>query len=200
MIKLATNIPRKLFLACSGGVDSMVLLDFLLKKDRDITLLHVNHGTEHAKDAEEFVRVQASKFNLKLSVKRIVDRKTKNSSQEEFWRAQRLEFFFSQSFPVLTAHHLDDAVEWWLFSALRGCPRLIPVVTFNIQKPFLLASKEDIQSWAKRKNVEYIEDPTNKENKYARNLIRNNLVPEALKVNPGLRTTIRNMYLKELSI
>lgn len=196
MIKLATKIPHQVFLACSGGIDSMVLLNFLLNSPRNITLLHVNHGTPHSNDAEQFVKQQAEKFNLKLIIKYITEEKPKNQSPEEFWSNQRRDFFISQSLPVLTAHHLDDAVEWWLFTSFRGCPRLTLVVGSNVLRPLLLTPKSVIKNWAKEKNVEYIDDPSNKENKYARNMIRNNIVPEALKINPGLRTTIRNMYLK----
>lgn len=195
MIKLATKLPNKLYIACSGGVDSMVLLDFSLRGKREIILLHVNHNTEHGKEAQEFVSAQAKKYGLELLLKKISNKKSSNSSPEEFWRNERRSFFTAQDGIVATAHHLDDAVEWWVFSSLRGHPNLIPIKSDNIIKPLLLTGKKEILDWAKRKNVSYINDPSNADVKYARNLIRKNIIPEALKVNPGLRTVVKKKYM-----
>ena len=55
MIKVQSKLPKKLYLACSGGVDSMAALDFLRRK-HDIKVLHFNHGTAHGDLAERFVK------------------------------------------------------------------------------------------------------------------------------------------------
>ena len=61
----------------------------------------------------------------------------------------------------------------------------------------LLTSKEEIWSWVDRKNVPYVTDPSNFDEKYMRSLIRKNIVPEALRVNPGLRKVMKKKVLKE---
>ena len=54
MIKLQGKLPRKISVAVSGGVDSMVALDFL-KRNHVVNVLHYNHGTGHSDEAEAFV-------------------------------------------------------------------------------------------------------------------------------------------------
>ena len=63
MIKLQGKLPKKISLAVSGGVDSMVALDFL-KKKHEVTVLHYNHGTAHGMEAEDFVTDYCRKNSL----------------------------------------------------------------------------------------------------------------------------------------
>ena len=57
-LKMLNKIPNKVAIALSGGIDSMVCLDFLLKGNKDILALHFNHGTESSNLYEEFVRLK----------------------------------------------------------------------------------------------------------------------------------------------
>jgi tRNA(Ile)-lysidine synthase len=97
---------------------------------------------------------------------------------------------------VVTAHHLDDAVETWVFTSLHGESRLIPYSRGNVIRPFLLTPKSELVSWCERRGLAWSEDPSNTDTAYMRNLIRHKILPEALKVNPGLRTVVRKKYLK----
>ena len=54
MIKLQGKLPHRVYVACSGGVDSMAAVDFLSRK-HDVFVLHFNHGTEHGHKAMQFV-------------------------------------------------------------------------------------------------------------------------------------------------
>ena len=54
-IKFIGKLPGKAYLACSGGPDSMAILDFLRNGKKDITVIHFNHGTDHGADAERFL-------------------------------------------------------------------------------------------------------------------------------------------------
>jgi tRNA(Ile)-lysidine synthase len=131
-------------------------------------------------------------LSLELVVGNIQDEKTKEESPEEYWRNQRYKFFANHEEPIITAHHLNDVVETWLFSCLRGNPKLINYKRNNVIRPFLLVSKTQINEWAKRNNVEWIEDFSNSETKYDRNKIRHNLIPVAKEINQGLDTMVRN--------
>ena len=51
MINILGSIPKKVTVACSGGPDSMAVLDFLVKGKKDITVAHFNHGTDHGNEA-----------------------------------------------------------------------------------------------------------------------------------------------------
>jgi len=191
MIKLACAIPPKITLACSAGSDSMVALDFLIRGKKQIRVAYFNHGTIHGNEAEQYLKTFCRVHNLELTVGRITKEKSQAESPEEYWRNQRLKWFHSLNTPIATAHHLDDAVEWWIFSSLNGHSRLIPLRNQNIFRPFLLTSKEEIKDWAQRKEVSFLEDPSNENLRYARNRIRHNLMPEILKINPGIHTVVK---------
>lgn len=197
MIHFSGKLPHTVGVAVSGGVDSMAILHFLMQSKRHITVFHVNHGTPHATDAEHFVREWCTTHQLPLVVHTISAEKSKRQSQEEFWRIQRYEFFHAQCVPIITAHHLDDCVETWLFTAINGKPNYIPYNNKNVIRPFRLTKKEGLLEYAQRKNVQFIQDESNFENDHARNKIRNLILPEVLKINPGIHTVLRKMINKE---
>lgn len=198
MIKLITKIPQEhFFIAVSGGIDSMVCLDFLRRfPNNKFSVLHFNHGTVHGVEAEKFVREFCEKNNLSLFVGNITREKTKKESQEEFWRNERYNFFSRFDGKIVTCHHLNDVVENWIFTSFRGEGKLIPYKRNNFLRPFLLTSKSDIKEWAEKHSVTWIEDESNSENVHARNIIRNELMPIALKVNPGLEKMIRKKLIE----
>ena len=63
MIRILGRLPEKIYVACSGGPDSMAVLDFLVKGKRDVTVAHFNHDTPFGRFAEKFVK-QFLKGNL----------------------------------------------------------------------------------------------------------------------------------------
>ncbi|MAF25342.1 tRNA lysidine(34) synthetase TilS [bacterium] len=191
MIKLACKIPNKVTLACSGGSDSMVALDFLIRGKKQVRVAYFNHGTIHGAESEQYLKAFCRIRNLELVTGQITEEKSSLESPEEYWRNQRLNWFHSLSTPVITAHHLDDVVEWWIFSSLNGHSRLIPLRNKNIFRPFLLTSKGEIKNWAQRKEVYFLKDPSNENLRFARNRIRHNLMPEILKINPGIHTVVK---------
>jgi tRNA(Ile)-lysidine synthase len=199
MIKLLGKIPNSISVAVSGGVDSMVALDFLNNGKRNIRVLHFNHGTSHSKEAEAFVRDYCSSFSIPCVVGTVDKQKTDGVSWEEYWRNQRYSFFSERADrPIVTAHHLNDAIEWWIFSSLHGQSKLIPRDNdkYNIIRPFLLATKESMVSWAERKSVPFLQDPSNFSREHMRNVIRHDIVPTATLVNPGLEKTISKRLIR----
>ena len=54
-MKILGKLAKTCYVACSGGVDSMSLLHFLLKGGRQVEVLHINYGTEECKKVEEFI-------------------------------------------------------------------------------------------------------------------------------------------------
>ena len=197
MIRIINKIPPSVVIACSGGVDSMVVAHFLRQSHRRVQLAYFNHDTTHSKHAQEFVENYASDNNMDLFIGKIKGSKGKRSI-EEFWRDERYDFFNRiQTDFLITCHHLDDVVETWVMSALHGRCKLIPYQRgTNIYRPFLMTTKKTIKEYAKNKNVSWIEDPTNDRTEYVRNHVRNTLMPGILKVNPGIRTTIRKKLIE----
>lgn len=197
MIRILGKIPHKVTIACSAGVDSMAFTQFLQRGKREVELAYFNHDTLHSKNAQAFVEEYASKNNLKLSLGRVQGLKG-SRSMEEFWRDERYNFFNSlDSNFIITCHHLDDCVETWLMSSFHGLGKVIPYRRgVNIYRPFLMTEKKSILSYAKNHNVSWVEDPSNQHTNYIRNHIRHNIVPQVLKVNPGIRKTIRKKLLE----
>ena len=175
----------------------MSALEFLLRGRRNVTVAYFNHLTDHGHDAERFLEKFCATQKIPLVISRYNNKYHKEKPTEETWRNARYDFFKSLNKTVITAHHLEDAVEWWIFSALRGSPKLIPVVREdpNVIRPFITT---DPKSFHKHfSEYPHIEDPTNSEVKYTRNFIRHEIVEKARKVNPGLSKTIKNLYKRE---
>lgn len=195
MIHILNKIPQSVYVACSGGVDSMALVSFLLGGKKDIGLLFFDHGTETSKHAKIFVKDFASQNNLTCITGEISRFRYKEESPEEYWRNERYAFFEQhQDRVILTAHHLDDAVETWIMSCFHGSPKIIPYNNGIVARPLLLNTKQSLVDWCTRKNVLWIEDLSNKDISVPRNRIRHEIVKQALEINPGLYKTIRKKY------
>jgi tRNA(Ile)-lysidine synthase len=196
MITLLVPLPKQLTVAFSGGVDSCAAVDFLSRK-HDVTCAFFHHGTENSERAYEFVANFCSDRRLSLIFARISEPDVpKGISQEEHWRDQRYTFLRTLG-PVITAHHLDDCVETYIHSALNGTPKVIPMIRNNVLRPFLTTRKSELISWCQRHDVPWIEDASNQDSKYMRNYIRNELMPHALRVNPGLHTLVKKVVEKQ---
>lgn len=195
MIKIQGKIPRDVIIACSGGVDSMAVVDFL-SRNHNVRPLFVNHGTQTSNDAEKFL---TDAFGEKLLKFRISEELPKNTSQEEHWRNERYKIFYSVQAPVVTCHHLDDCTETWIWSSLNGQSKIIPYRNQNVIRPFRLNRKYEFVDWCERKGIEWIEDKSNSDTKYMRNFIRHELMPKALVVNPGLYKVVAKV-VKEASV
>jgi tRNA(Ile)-lysidine synthase len=196
MIHLTNKQPRHIGVAVSGGVDSVAVLDFL-SRNHNITILHVDHNEGNSTESAEFVKELSRKYTCTFYSHKISVDKPKNSSIEEFWRNERYAFFHSFSFPIVTAHTLDDCVETWLWSSLNGKGKIIPYSNKNVVRPFRTTQKEKLIDWAVKNKLTWIEDNSNLDMSLTRNYIRHQLMPHALHVNPGLPKVVRKKVLKE---
>ena len=173
----------------------MVALDFLTRGKKKVKVLNFNHGTEYGLKMQTFLRDYCASKNIEFCTSTLKGEKERRKSQEEFWRDKRYDFLRSNcdGKPIVTCHHLDDCIETWIFSSLRGKGKLIPYENRGVIRPFLLTPKKELYSWARNKQVVFFEDPSNSDERYTRNLIRNQITPHALKVNPGLHKTIARL-------
>ena len=199
MLKLLVPLPKQLTVALSGGVDSVAVADFLSRK-HEVSCAFYHHGTENSERAFHFVAKFCDDRKLPLFVGYLTGEKPKECSEEEFWRNKRYEFLESLNTTVVTAHNLDDCVETYLYGSLHGQPKVIPHQRNNIVRPFLTTPKSEFTSWCKRKGITWCEDLSNYDIKYMRNYIRHEIVPRALKVNPGLSTVVRKIVESKLPL
>ncbi len=197
MIHVQGKIPRTVYVAFSGGVDSVAVVDFL-RRNHTVVLAHINHGNEISSAEQAFVEQFAEKRQLPLLLKQGKAEKPADESWEEHWRNERYQFLHSINGTVITCHHLDDCVETWLWNMCNGRDQTIAYRNVNVIRPFRTTRKFEFVDWCQRKQLAWYEDPTNANPQFAvRNYIRHMMVPAAMKVNPGIHTTIRNKLIQE---
>ena len=197
---------KKLLVAVSGGVDSMVLCDLLNKLNLDFSIAHVNYnlrGNDSYLD-EKFISEYSNKNQIDLFLKN-VDLSDQNNSIQNKAREIRFSFFneilskYNFDF-ILTAHHLDDNIETIFLNISRGKKVSVfsgmNVVNDIIVKPLLFNEKNDIINYAKQNNVIWREDRSNVQNKYLRNYIRNILIPCFRKINNNYKSNFIDLLFK----
>ena len=192
----------------SGGEDSSVLLDVLLKAELnlDIHVCHFNHmlREKDSNDDQGFVEDVCKKYNLPLYIKILdIKRAAKFLKRgiEETSRLYRRKFFEKtalniNSSVVCLGHHNNDQIETFLMRLIRGSSlkglSSMSIIDGLYFRPLLEISKTEIQKYSKEFNVSWVEDKTNTDEKYTRNNIRKNLVPFIFKMNPNFNETIKN--------
>jgi tRNA(Ile)-lysidine synthase len=189
MIRVFGELPENPTIALSGGVDSMAVADFI-SRSRSVRAAFFHHGTPASHKGFELVSAYCQQRGWPLALGRISSPKGKVESPEEFWRNQRYAWLDTLGAGVITAHHLDDCVETYLWSMMHGTAKTIPYRRNRVIRPFLLTPKAELVDWATRNNVPWVEDDSNRDLRYTRNFVRHELVPRALKVNPGLHKVV----------
>lgn len=179
------------YLACSGGVDSMVLFFLMLRSKVAFEVLHVNfhlRGEDAIKD-EKLVTEYAKEHGVIVHIQHFDTQKihTKQGGNlEELCRNLRYDWF--QTFLIknsdsqlVTGHHLNDQIEtfYWQLSRKAGMVGLssLKAQNGNIIRPLLPYSKEEIYAFAKKHAIPWREDYTNHEINFTRNKLRNVFLP-----------------------
>lgn len=184
----------------SGGADSVCLLLLLcgLRQEYGLTLkvVHVNHGirSEAGKD-QQFVeklcqRLQVPWITFAEDVQGTARRKS--ISLEEAGRLVRYRCFRAVleqhgGGKIAVAHHQNDQAETVLYRMARGTGiqglKGMEPVRGDVIRPLLCLSKAEILDYLKEKNQSWMEDASNEDNTYARNKIRNQVIPVLTQVN-----------------
>ncbi|QHU94143.1 tRNA lysidine(34) synthetase TilS [Candidatus Saccharibacteria bacterium oral taxon 488] len=170
----------KRLIAVSGGVDSVVLLDSVLRHGQDeVAVAHFDHGirAESAADAR-FVAGLACRYKVPYFAKR---EELGPAASEDTARQRRYQFLFDVAARwggcVTTAHHQDDVIETIALNLRRGTRwrGLAAMGDQRIERPLLEWTKQDIYDYALRHRLEWVEDATNQSNAYLRNQLRRQL-------------------------
>ncbi|MEQ5792419.1 tRNA lysidine(34) synthetase TilS [Muricauda sp. NFXS6] len=189
---------KKLLLACSGGLDSVVLMHLCEATNLNIVLAHCNfklRGGESDGD-EDFVRQLAFKFGIQVFVKQFETEQYAEKQRLSVQMAARKlryqwfdELLLAKGFDyVLTAHHADDNLETFLINLSRGTGidglSGIPEVNGQVVRPLLPFSRSEILEYAESEGIAWREDSSNASSKYLRNKIRHQLVPPLKELHP----------------
>ena len=196
---LGKKLPKDLYVAFSGGSDSVCFTHFLLTLGFKITLLHFNHNISLDDElAYNFTKSFAKEYSLELITDHLNKPNNEKYSPEEYQRVYR--YIFLEKFndkPILMCHTLNDNMETWLFSSINGQSKLIPYRNKNIIRPFMLNSKQLVEKYLKENNLNYYLDSTNFNLNLPRNFIRHNLMTEIFKINKGFDSMISKLILKK---
>lgn len=183
---------KRLLIACSGGVDSVVLTHLFQELNFDIALAHCNfflRGSESDED-EKFVKELAKKHSIPFFSETFDTEKYAQEnklSTQMAARELRYDWFdvllkdFNFDY-VLTAHHTDDDLETFLINLSRGTGLRgltgIQEVNEKIVRPLLSFSREEILHYAKLNELYWREDSSNAKTDYLRNKLRHHVIPQ----------------------
>lgn len=191
---------QTLVLAISGGPDSMCLLHILnqLKEKYNLKLIvaHVNHNLrEESKEEAKFVKKVCESHQITFELKELKNLPRTNTENDA--RIKRYEFFEKivnkyQAEILMTAHHGDDLIETILmrltrgsnFSGYKGFKKITDKKNYQLIRPLIYLTKEEIINYNKEKNLEYRIDKTNQSEDYTRNRFRKKIVPFLHQENP----------------
>ncbi len=186
---LPSNV-RRLWVALSGGLDSVVLLHALvqLRLSTPITALHINHQiSPHAADWQQHCAAVCASWGVEYVAQTVVV-EPRGGGLEEAARAARYAVFETHvrnGDYLLTAHHADDQAETLLLRLLRGSgPRGLaamarqrPLGQGTILRPLLDVKRSALESYAVAHQLIWVEDDSNTDTHYDRNYLRHNVMP-----------------------
>ncbi|MFV5689564.1 tRNA lysidine(34) synthetase TilS [Flavobacterium sp. ZT3R25] len=204
---------KKLLLATSGGIDSMVMVHLFQQLEYKIGIAHCNfqlRGMESFGD-QDFVQEYAVANEIQVFITQFDTKAFAEDyklSTQVAARELRYNWFYevleTEKFDyILTAHHADDNIETFLINLTRGTGldglTGIPEQNENVIRPFLLFSREEIEAYAKANTIQWREDSSNTSDKYLRNKIRHHVVPMLKELNPNFLSSFHktNTYLQE---
>ena len=197
---------KRIAVALSGGLDSVVLLDTVCKaqakNQNQIFAFHIHHGLQkQADDWLIFCEKLAKQYKIHFDFRLLhLNAEEAYGNTEARARAGRYEALadLCEEYGIedlLLAHHQNDQAETVLLQLLRGsgvaglsgmpASRGIadnPGIT--LWRPLLNQSRQELEAYAKEHKLKWIEDPSNQDTKYRRNAVRKKIIPALEKIQP----------------
>lgn len=195
---------KKVIIACSGGADSMTLLDIVRAHGNiDIIVAHLNHNLRPtALRDEKIVQKYCKDNHLKFETRSVDIKKESKKTKttlEECARNIRKEWFETlrkkhKAVSILTAHHGDDQAETLLYRITKwtSITGLVGIEEYSREyvRPLIALSKQEIHNYIQANSVPFGHDETNDDTTIPRNLIRHGVIPQLQNINPNLTTAL----------
>ena len=196
---------KRVLIAFSGGNDSMCLLSVILELQKEFKLtpiaIHLNHnwrGKESLKEAENCQNF-CKKHNVEFYTETLSN-KVKCTETEA--REARYQFFrkcakkFNTDI-VFTAHNADDNAETLLYRFVKGTGTnglsgILPVRDI-FYRPLLATYRKDIEKYIKKHHLNPNQDSSNNNDKYKRNFLRLNVIPQLETINKDFKKAVNNL-------
>ncbi len=190
---LKSTQSLEIMIALSGGCDSSALLHAAFNlyqsgKFAQLSAVHVNHGLQLQAEAWQIhCQKICNQYQVPLFSKAF-DLANQGKSSEADAREARYQFFeqcVKKDQLLLLAHHSDDQAETILFRLCRGTgihgmagiPNVRKFSHGFILRPWLEFSRDELTDYAKKCQIEWVNDPSNQSSLYSRNFIRNEVIP-----------------------
>ena len=199
----------------SGGADSMLLLYFLKKLQNNykfsISALHINHNWRGKESDNEELNCKnfCKEFSIDFYSERL---SSKIEHNENAARIARYDLFNKyakklNATAILTAHNFDDVIETFIYRLIKGTgtrgalsiPEVRDALNCKVYRPLINIPSDDIRKECKRLKLNYNIDSSNSDNKYKRNFIRNEILPQFEQINPNYRGAIFN-FMNNLTV
>lgn len=197
-----------LVFACSGGKDSMLLLDVLQRLNYKLIVAHCNYNLrgEDSNEDEKLIATYCKEKELpfrSISFDTLRLSKEKKQSIQELARSLRYTWLEELRMAenaqcVVTAHHLQDNMETLFFkiakgTGVKGIRGILPKQGFVV-RPLLHTPLNDILDYLKNNKIVYREDQSNASLAYDRNKIRHQLMEPLLAINPSLSESMSEHF------
>jgi tRNA(Ile)-lysidine synthase len=205
LLKLSNLSSKRNLLAFSAGVDSSALFFLLLEHNIKFDIALVNYNLrEQSKEEEDYALQLAKEYNLKAYIKQAP---VFENNFEKNARDFRYAFFdeLMQDYDnLLTAHQLNDQLEWFLMRLTKGAgtSELIGLEGYSERKDYVLLrplleyGKNELLKYLDHHKHKYFIDESNSDSKYERNLFRNKFANRLMEeYSEGIKRSFR--YLKE---
>lgn len=197
---------RRICVALSGGLDSVVLLHLLFGL-RDafgfaLSAVHVHHGLSPNADAwADFCGRLCAEWAVPLARERVCVERDDPRGIEAAARAARYAAFARQACDdLMLAHHRDDQAETLLLQLLRGAgikglaampaERVLDAGPIRLLRPLLAADRADLQAYAEAHGLRHVDDESNIDVGHARNFLRHRALPLIEQHFPAYRATL----------
>jgi len=194
----------QIFIAYSGGVDSHVLLHLcaLYRHDYQLHAVYIHHGLQEVAESWGLhCQATAEQLQIDFSMLRVNAHPAPGQSPEEAARNARyqaLQALLGNGDVLLLAQHREDQLETVLLQLFRGAglpglsgmPAQCQFGKGQMYRPLLDNSKQAILDYAHAQNLHWVEDPTNQQNDYDRNYLRNVILPSLKQRWPASAKTV----------
>jgi tRNA(Ile)-lysidine synthase len=203
--RFAPRLP--LAIALSGGADSTALVAACAERwPGQVRAIHVHHGLQAAADEFERQCVRlCERLAVPLAVRRVDARHAPGESPEDAARTARYAALADAASvawaepvrDVALAQHADDQVETLLLALSRGAglPGLSAMPAYREQdgmtwhRPLLGVPARALRPWLRGRGLDWVDDPTNRDQRLTRNRIRARLLPALDEAFPRFRET-----------